>query len=79
MYHFGAFYLQMSMQMKSKKYNNEVMKLDMFINIVHFKKTQKKFFMNNFCVPELDTLKFLTQKETMVTQICFTNISKFSF
>ena len=36
---------------------------------MHFKKAQKKFFMNNFCVPELYTLKFLTQKETMVKQI----------
>ena len=25
--------------------------------------------MNNFCIPELLTLKVLTQKETMVTQI----------
>ena len=27
----------------------------------------KKFFVNNFCGSELYTLKFLTQKETMVT------------
>ena len=27
------------------------------------------FFMNNFCVPELSTLKFLTQKENIVMQI----------
>ena len=38
--------------------------------IVHFKKTQKKFLVSNFCVPEpLRTVKFLTQKETMVMQI----------
>ena len=30
---------------------------------------KKGFFANNFCVFELYTLKFLTQKETMVTQI----------
>ena len=45
----------------------------MFIQIsdtlVHFKKTHKNFFVNNFCVPELQTFKFLTLKETMVTQI----------
>ena len=37
--------------------------------IVHLKKTKKKFFLDNFCVPELYTLKFLTQKRIMVTQI----------
>ena len=37
--------------------------------IVHFKKTEKKFFVNNFCVPELKKSKFLIQEETMVTQI----------
>ena len=42
---------------------------------VHFKKTQKKFFVNNFCVSELYTLKFLTQEETMVTQISATSPS----
>ena len=45
--------------------------------IVHFKqkkkkkqekKMKKKFFVNNFCMPELYTLKFLIQKETMVMQ-----------
>ena len=46
--------------------------------IVHFKKkkkkkktekkTEKKFLVNNFCMPELYTLKFLIQKETMVMQ-----------
>ena len=36
---------------------------------MHFKKTQKKFFVNNFCAPKLKTLKFLTQNETMVMQI----------
>ena len=31
--------------------------------IVHFKKTQKKKkFGNNFCAPELYTLKFITRK-----------------
>ena len=37
---------------------------------MHFKKTKKKKdFVNNFCVHELYTLKFLTQKGTMVAQI----------
>ena len=56
---------------------------DMFINIrpnCAFKKTQKALFVNNFCVPKLQTLKFLTQKEP----ICIEgtkgsiSISKFS-
>ena len=42
---------------------------------MHFKKTQNKFFVNNFCVSELYTLKFLTQEETMVTQISATSPS----
>ena len=33
------------------------------------RKLRKSFFVNNFYVPELYTLTFLTQKETMVTQI----------
>ena len=33
------------------------------------RKLKKKIFVNNFCVPELYTLNFLTQKDTMVTQI----------
>ena len=34
------------------------------------RKLKKRFFVNNFCVvPELRTFKFLSQKETMVTQI----------
>ena len=37
--------------------------------IVHFKKTQKKLFANNPCALALQTLKFLTKKETMVTDI----------
>ena len=44
----------------------------MFINIRHdcaFKENIKKFFVNNFWIPELCTLKFFTQKETMVMQI----------
>ena len=36
---------------------------------MHFNKTQKKFFVNNFCVPELKALKFLIQKKTMVMLI----------
>ena len=32
-----------------------------------FQEILKKFFVNNFCGSELYTLKFLTQKETMVT------------
>ena len=36
--------------------------------------------MNNFCVPELYTLKFFTQKETYgYANICASHISKFSF
>ena len=45
--------------------------------IVHFKKTQNKFFVNNFCVPELQKLKFLTQNN--YANICQITISKFSF
>ena len=37
--------------------------------IVHFKKTKKEFFLNNFCVSELYTFTFPIQKETMVTQM----------
>ena len=33
------------------------------------RKLKKSFFVNHFCLPELKTLKFLTQKETLVTQI----------
>ena len=47
--------------------------MDMFINIRHNcafqEKLKKVFFVNNFCVPELYTLKFLIQKETMPMQI----------
>ena len=39
---------------------------------MHFKKTEKKFFVNTFCVPELKKSKFLIQEETMVTQISAT-------
>ena len=42
--------------------------MEIFTNIVHFKKTQKNHFVNNSCAPELQTMKFLTQKETKVTQ-----------
>ena len=42
----------------------------MYQTIVHFKKTGKNIFVNNFCVPELQALKFLTLKETIVAQIC---------
>ena len=31
--------------------------------------SKKVFFLNNFRLPELQTLKILTQKETRVTQI----------
>ena len=45
----------------------------MFINIRHNRAFQenlkKNFFANNFLVPELYTLKFLTQKEPMVMEI----------
>ena len=33
------------------------------------RKLKKKFFLNNFCVPEVQALKFLIQKENMVMQI----------
>ena len=42
---------------------------------MHFKETQKKFLVNNFCVPELYTLKFVTPKETMVMQISAISLS----
>ena len=38
----------------------------MFINIRH---NSKNFFVNNFGVPEIQTLKFLTQKKTIAMQI----------
>ena len=41
----------------------------MFINMRHNCPFQEKFLMNNFNVPELETLRFLTEKETMVTQM----------
>ena len=44
----------------------------MFINIRNngaFQENPKKVFVSNFCVPKLQTLKFLTQKETMIMQI----------
>ena len=44
----------------------------MFIYIRHncaFQGNSKKKIVNNFCVLELQTLKFLTQKETMVMQL----------
>ena len=44
----------------------------MFIKIRHncaFQENSKNVFVSNFCAPELYTLKFLTQKEAMVTQI----------
>ena len=37
--------------------------------ILHFKKIQKTLFVNNSFVLKLWILKFLTQKETMITQI----------
>ena len=36
---------------------------------MHFKKIQKTLFVNNFIALKLWLLKFLKQKETMVTQI----------
>ena len=33
------------------------------------RKFKKKLFVDKFCVPELYTLKFLTQKESTVMQI----------
>ena len=36
---------------------------------MHYKKTQKSFFVNNFYETELQILRFLTQNKTMVTQI----------
>ena len=36
---------------------------------MYFKKTQKKFFLNNFWVLEVQALKFLIQKVNMVMQI----------
>ena len=36
---------------------------------MHFTKTQKKFFVNNFCASELETIKFLTLQKAVVTQI----------
>ena len=46
--------------------------MDMFINIRRncaFQEKAKKQVVNNLRISELQTLKFLTQKETMVTQI----------
>ena len=42
---------------------------------MHFKKTEQKFFVNNFCLSELHTFKFLTQKEITITQISATSPS----
>ena len=36
---------------------------------MHFNKTQKKFFVNNFYVPELKAFKFLIQEKTMAMLI----------
>ena len=46
--------------------------MDMFINIRHnyaFQENSKTVFVNKFCVLELQAMKFLTQKEPMITQI----------
>ena len=37
--------------------------------MAYSKKTQKTFFVNNFCAPELWTLKFVARKKIVVTQI----------
>ena len=52
--------------------------LDMFKNIRHnyaFQEKEKQFFLKKFCISELQQLKFLTQKETMVTQISTASLS----
>ena len=43
--------------------------MDVFRHNRAFQEKSKKVFMNNFCVPELQISRFLTQKETMIIQI----------
>ena len=62
----------------SKNYGTLYFVLNMFINTRHtcaFQQNPQKLFMNNFCVSELQTLKFLTQKEAMVMEISATSPS----
>ena len=42
---------------------------------MQFQEKEKKFFLKKFCISELQRLKFLTQKETVVTQISTASLS----
>ena len=47
--------------------------------MAYSKKTQKTFFVNNFCAPELWTLKCRTQENRGYANSCCITISKFPF